>query len=306
LRDDHWNHPSTFDTLMRWDDVVGHAALVASDEQRAQFDRLGFLLFPRLLGEDALDTLRRALASLVAESSQLSLSNEWFDLEPGHTSASPKLRRAMIADDARSAIWDLCRDSVIVDIAADILGPNLRFRDCFVNFKWAGGGAAVHWHQDIAFYPHTNTGTCQFLVALEDVGSKQGPLRVIPESHRGDVLSHYDDAGNWAAKIADENVDASGAIELTGLAGSVSVHHSCLLHSSSANTSDRGRPMLVLTYAAADAIPYSAPPYRSSHYGELVRGVQPAYAHHEPIDLPLPPDWTHGYQSIFSDQHDRT
>jgi ectoine hydroxylase len=291
---------------MRWDDVVDNASVVATNEQRAQFDQRGFLLFAALLDGGTLDMLRSALTSLVAESSELSASNDWFDLEPGHTSANPKLRRAMLADDARPDIWDFCRDSVIVDLAADILGPNIRFRDCFVNFKWAGGGAAVHWHQDIAFYPHTNTGTCQFLVALEDVGADQGPLRVIPESHRGEVLSHYDDSGNWAAAVADEKVDASTAIELTGPAGSVSVHHSCMLHSSSANTSDRGRPMLVLTYAAADAIPYTAPPYRSSHYGQLVRGAQPEYAHHEPIDLPLPPDWTHGYQSIFSDQHDQT
>ena len=92
------------------------------------------------------------------------------------------------------------------------------------------------------------------------------------------------------------------AIALTGDAGMVSVHHGLTLHYSAPNHSASGRPVLVVTYRAADAIAYTAPPYRSSHYGALVRGVDPGVAHHEELTLHLPPDWTDGYTSIFSHQ----
>jgi len=173
------------------------------------------------------------------------------------------------------------------------------------NFKWAGGGAEVKWHQDIVFYPHTNVGTCQFLVMLKDVGPEQGPLQVIPGSHKGPLLEHYDADGNWNGAITDEDVAKAGpgkAVVLTGPIGTVSVHHSCAIHGSEPNMSNKGRPAFVITYSAADAVAYTAPPYPSSHYGQLVRGSEPRYAHHEDLQMPLPPDWSDGYTSILAHQ----
>jgi ectoine hydroxylase len=63
-----------------------------------------------------------------------------------------------------------------------------------------------------------------------------------------------------------------------------------------------GRPMLVITYSASDAIPYTTVPYPSSHLGALVRGNQPRFAHHQELNMPLPPDWSGGYTSIFTHQ----
>ena len=210
-------------------------------------------------------------------------------------------------DDLNEACWRFCKDSVVTDIACDLLGPNIRFRDVFINFKWAEGGAGVKWHQDFAFYPHTNTSTCQFLLALEDVGKEQGPLKIVPNSHTGPIYPHYDESGVWTGAISSTDLAQAGidnAIELSGPAGSLSVHHSCAIHGSAPNQSPKSRPMLVITYSAADAIPYTAAPYPSSHYGELVRGRPPHYAHHEELMTPLPPDWSGGYTSIFTHQRD--
>jgi len=216
-----------------------------------------------------------------------------------------KLRRAVYLDDSYEILWQLCANSIITDLAADILGPNVRFRELMANFKWAGGGAEVKWHQDIVFYPHTNASTCQFLLALEDIGSEQGPLQVIPGSHKGPIYSHYDADNNWTGAMSDADLDKVGlknAIELTGPAGTVTVHHSRCIHGSDKNLSQNGRPVFVITYSSADAISYTAAPYPSSHYGQLVRGDQPRYAHHEAFKMPLPPDWSDGYTSIFDHQ----
>ena len=72
------------------------------------------------------------------------------------------------------------------------------------------------------------------------------------------------------------------------------------------NNSASGRPAFVMTYTAADAMPYTAPPYPSSHYRVLVRGNEPHYARHEEVRIPLPPDWSGGYTSIFDHQEDNS
>lgn len=198
---------------------------------------------------------------------------------------------------------------MIPDIAADLLGPDVRFRDMMLNFKWADGGAEVKWHQDICFYPHTHLGSMQFLVFLEEVSSEQGPLKVIPASHKGPIFEHYDEGNEWTGAIGPADLSTAGvdnATELTGPAGTVSVHHSCTIHGSSCNNSANGRPALVMTYTAADAMPYTAPPYPSSHYRVLVRGNEPRYARHEEVRIPLPPDWSGGYTSIFEHQEDHS
>ena len=38
-----------------------------------------------------------------------------------------------------------------------LLGPTVRLQTTKLNTKAPGGGAAVEWHQDWAFYPHTMT-----------------------------------------------------------------------------------------------------------------------------------------------------
>lgn len=287
------------------EDILSHPAKVLEPSQRQFYFEQGYLALPAQVGHRHLSVLRTTLAEVVEQSRSLTRSNGIFDLEDGHCAEHPRLRRAVYLDDHYDVLWDLCSNSIVTDIAEDILGPDVRFRDLMMNFKWSGGGAEVKWHQDLAFYPHTNTATCQFLLALEDIGPEQGPLQVIPGSHKGPIYAHYDSEENWTGAISDSDMRQAGidsAIALTGPAGSLTVHHGCCIHGSDKNLSQNGRPVFVMTYAAADAIPYTAAPYASSHYGVLVRGRQPLYAHHEALYMPLPPDWSQGYTSIFEHQ----
>ena len=289
------------------EEILQAPAVALQQAQREFYFDQGYLAMPGLITPSTLTPLRLSLDKVLDLSKGVTTSNQQFDLELGHSAKTPRLRRVAYVDDLDETCWQLCSNSIITDIAVDILGPNVRFRDLFINFKWSGGGAAVKWHQDIAFYPHTNTGTCQFLLALEDIQSAQGPLQVIPVSHKGPILSHYDADDKWTGAIADDTLRSAGiedAVELTGPAGTLSVHHSCTIHGSAQNMSHLGRPTLVITYSAADAVPYTTAPYPSSHYGSLVRGTQPRNAHHQELSMPLPPDWSGGYTSIFNHQDD--
>lgn len=290
---------------MKFEEIIKTPSVLLADNDRQKYYDNGYLVFPSLIKTDQLEVLREATDRIVEKCRTLTASTKEIDLEKGHTYDNPRLRRAAYIDDFDPRFWDICVNSPIPDIAVDLLGPNIRFREVMLNFKWAGGGAEVKWHQDIVFYPHTHSGTQQFLLFLEDVTSEQGPLEIYEQSHRGKIFEHYDDNREWTGAIRDSDLKAMKArppVELIGNAGTVSVHHSRTVHGSRPNLSQFGRPVLVITYGAADAMPYTAPAYPSSHYGEIVRGVEPGYAHHEEMNIPMPPDWSHGYTSIFAHQ----
>ena len=290
---------------MKYDEICAVPPTVITQEQRIRFYEQGYLEFPGLFNEDWLKPLKNALAEIVESTREIKESTQRIDIEPDHCAENPRLRRVAYVDEYDPIFWQLCKDSIIPDIAADLLGPNIRFREIMMNFKWSDGGAEVKWHQDLAFYPHTHSGTTQFLLLLDGATPEQGPLQVVPSSHRGRLFPHYDDQWNWTGAIAEEDYEEAGvdrAVMLTGSPGTLTVHHSLTVHGSGSNYDSAARPAFVLTYAAADAMPYTAPSYPSVNYHTLVRGVEPRYAHHEDLNVPLPPDWWGGYTSIFEHQ----
>lgn len=285
--------------------ILAHRPRVLTQAQREFFFDEGYLCLPAIIEPSWLERLRAGIDELVERSRSLTRSDGTFDLEDGHCAATPRLRRIAFLDDLHPVFWAFAADSMLTDIAADLLGPDVTFRESLINYKWAGGGQGVKWHQDIPFYPHTNLSPTQFLVALEDVGPEQGPLQVIPRSHRGEIFDHYDEGDCWLGHIPEVRTPELGterAVELTGPAGTVTVHHSAMLHASRPNHSPRGRPIILNGYNSADALPYTAPAYASTHHGAIVRGAPARHAHHDAVTLRLPPDWSGGYTSIFSHQ----
>ena len=293
---------------MRDEDILSKPARILTQEERESFFKDGYVVKKKIISDDWLGKLNEALAKLIEKSKSLTKSDGTFVLEDGHTSDNPRLRRIAFMDEMDPIFHEFQRDSNLPDIAADLLGPDVRFRENMINIKWSGGGQEVKWHQDFPFYPLTNRAVGQFLICLDDVGPEQGPLQVVPGSHRGPIYDHYDNNDNWLGFIEDEKLKEAKldtAVDLIGPAGTVSVHHCCALHASRPNLSTKGRPILIITYAACDAYPYTAVTYPTKNYGEVVRGKDARFCHHEEMDIRLPPDWSGGYTSIFEHQEEK-
>ena len=144
-----------------------------------------------------------------------------------------------------------------VDLAEDLLGPNVKFHHSKLNFKWACGGEEVKWHQDIQFWPHSNYSPLTIGVYMADVDDEMGPMGVIPGSHNEELFDLYGDDGQWVGAIHDRDlpkVRLGDVVWLKGPRGSVTVHNCRMVHGSMPNESSRSRPLLLHTYAAADAI----------------------------------------------------
>ena len=76
------------------------------------------------------------------------------------------------------------------------------------------------------------------------------------------------------------------------------------VHWSAPNTSPGDRRLLINAYAAADAVPLAADPTGSPRYGRLVRGTYPAVARRTAGEMPMPPDFSRGYTSIYELQNE--
>jgi hypothetical protein len=192
----------------------------------------------------------------IDRSRSVSASNEVYDLDEGHGPDNPRLTRIKLPHKQHPAYRRLLWDSPLTELLTDLLGPDTLLQTSKLNCKAPGGGAAVEWHQDWAFYPHTNDSMLAFGVMLEDVDMANGPLQVIPGSHQGPILSHFNDGVFCGAVDADDPAfHHDRAVTLTGRAGSVTVHHARTLHGSAPNTSDRARKILFFECHAADAWP---------------------------------------------------
>ena len=157
--------------------------------------------------------------------------------------------------------------------------------------KSAGYGSPVEWHQDWAFYPHTNDDVLATGIYLDDCDLANGPLMVVPGSHHGPTHDHHAD-GRFCGAFdpVASGVDVAKAVPLMGPAGSMTIHHARLVHGSALNTSNRTRRLLLHEYTAADAWPLMGVADFDEFNARMVLGepgveprIRPA-----PVRMPLP------------------
>ena len=284
-------------------EIRSYPTRVLTEAQREFYFDNGYLLLEGIIGDEWIERLRAASDEFIERSRSVACSDAVFDLEPDHRTDAPRLRRISSPDQHHPTIWEYFTQSVVADIAAELVGPDVAFHHSKLNYKWAKGGEEVKWHYDIGFWPHTNYSPLTVGTLLYDCGMDQGPLGVIPGSHDWELAPQYDEDGKWIGCLnpADlARVDLSKATYLTGPAGSLTLHNCRMLHGSPRNQSASGRPLLLCTLASADARPYTLNPLQPEHAGSILRGKPAAWAHHDPRPCPLPPDWSRGYSSIFA------
>ena len=289
------------------EDILALEPKVLTQHQREFYFDNGYLLVESVIPDEVVAHMRSVTQEWVERSRTITKSDAVFDLEPGHCAERPRLRRLSSPVEHDQRYWEFARDSIIPDIVSDLVGPDVKFHHSKLNFKWAEGGEEVKWHQDIQYWPHTNYSPLTVGTYLHDVGPEQGPLGVIPGSHKGELFDEYNDKDQWVGCISDgdlKGVDLTAADYLMGPAGSITIHNCRVIHGSRPNDSDLGRPLLLNVYSAADAYTYTANPLPSRYEGQIVRGRPARYAVHDPRPCQVPPDWSGGYTSLFALQQE--
>jgi ectoine hydroxylase-related dioxygenase (phytanoyl-CoA dioxygenase family) len=275
-----------------------------SDKDVQTYQRDGVIVVPEVLGPDTLAEVRSVIAELVAGSSKTLEHTDVYDLEPGHTAENPRVRRIKTPHKVHRIFDEIVRSEPVLGILKKLLGPGLRLHGSKLNMKSAQYGSPVEWHQDWAFYPHTNDDVLAIGVLLDDCDLANGPMLVTPGTHDREVWSHHGEDGCFAGLIDPDLIkgEIERAVPCMGKAGSMSFHHARALHGSAMNTSDRPRNLLLYEVAASDAWPLMGVKDFDEFNSRLLAG-DPVIAPRMtdvPVRLPLPPAKRQG--SIYETQ----
>ena len=273
--------------------------------QREEYDRVGAIVVPGVLSPAEVAALRRVTDEFVARARHVTAHDDVYDLEDTHTPERPRVRRIKSPHLLHPVYGDLVRHRGILACLQALWGTAVRFDTAKLNMKSAGFGAAVEWHQDWAFYPHTNDDLAAVGVMMDDMEQENGPLMIIPGTHKGPIFDHHSE-GKFCGAMdpARREVDYGAAIPLLGKAGSITIHHVRAVHGSAPNRSAKERRLLLFQFRAADAWPLLGFPAGWEAYEALMaagsaESVAPRLAP-VPVRLPLPPADKQG--SIYENQ----
>lgn len=264
--------------------------------QKEQFWHDGFLVVEDAVTPAQLVALRGVFAAWVEESRAQEADygetldgRPRFDLQPGHTAEVPGLRRVQSPEEVSDVYADVMRNARTVDICAELIGPAIRFHHGKVNSKLPGTATKVNFHQDFPFEPMTNDDMITCLLFIDDVTLENGPLEVVPGTHKGPLYPHWHN-GVFTGSVSDEVLaqHKDNIVKCTGSAGSVCLMHASLLHGSAPNLSDTSRTLYIATYYAEDAIELSPNHLPSTLTHELVRGEASGRVRCTPYEMQLP------------------
>jgi ectoine hydroxylase-related dioxygenase (phytanoyl-CoA dioxygenase family) len=272
-------------------------------EQVASYHETGCVVAEKVLDTATLSALRQKIAEVIDGARGVEKHTEVYDLEPSHRADRPRVRRIKTPHLHFPMFRELANHPGMVAILKQLLGPAVRLHGSKINIKAPQYGSPVEWHQDWAFYPHTNDDILAVGVMLDDIALENGPMLVLPGTHKGPTWDHHADGYFCGAMDPGAcDLDFTKAVPVTGPAGSMSFHHVRLVHGSAQNTSQRPRQLLLFEFAAADAWPLVGVKNFDEFNGRIVAGdktIAPRLRD-APVRMPLPPAPNQG--SIYENQ----
>ena len=188
---------------------------------------------------------------------------------------------------------DIIRDARVLDPIEQLIGPNILCWNTLFWVKEAGSQSFVSWHQDSRYWGLNSEKVVSGWLALSPATPESDCMRVMPGTHKGDMLGHvdrYDEnnlltRGQEIAEAMDEKKAAYMPLEV----GQMSLHNYRLAHSSGVNTSNDRRIGLSLHFMPPEAAQIvgewdSAALVRGEdHYGHFERTPVPAFDFDPPV-----------------------
>jgi ectoine hydroxylase-related dioxygenase (phytanoyl-CoA dioxygenase family) len=256
-------------------------------EQIAQYHDEGYTVLDEFLGRDAVEAILSDIEDLTALATVAHHDAARLEMEPNQGPEGKKVRRIYEPCTHYPCFRALSESKELLDVLEQLIGPNLMFHLSKVNMKPAALGSVVEWHQDLTYYPLTNTDSVTVLFYLEDADASNGCLQVIPRGQQR-VLDHTA-KGIFQGRVT-ETVDTSKAVFLEAKAGSVILMHGLTPHSSAPNLSPKSRTTLIMAYRAADALPIHLDKRTEAQeaHVRLVRGQEAAAARFGLSSFPIP------------------
>ena len=272
-----------------------------TQEQIDFYHREGYLGVPDVLSDAEIAELRRVTDEFVERSRHVTDHDDIFDLEPSHTPENPRLRRLKNPIAHHRTYHKALHHPGILEIVSQLIGPNLRQNGTKLNMKLPAVGSPVEWHQDWAFYPHTNDDLLAVGICIDAMSQANGCLLVVPGSHKDRIYDHHHE-GAFSGAITEPDFNPEQVVPIEVPAGGISIHHARTLHASAPNRSEFPRRFLLFQYCAADAWPLRGANDLAQFDATMVQGestIEPRVTN-VPVRMPLPPAKHQG--SIYENQ----
>ena len=261
----------------RHTDLFMYAKL--SKEQIQKYQQQGYLNVGTVLTDSGPDRMReQVMNAWITEKGPFDASKTW-------------LQNALLTNIHHKS--DVVRryyfSGPLVDIAQQVIGPNIKTATSQLTFKLRGNDMPFAWHQDNAYGELDPYNAISCLTALDDADLENGCLWLVPGSHReGQADFELTTNDRAAQRPVVLDVDENRAIPAPMKAGECMFFHCHMLHKSEGNRAkDRDRRILFMRYADADGIEV----YNDGkpRLGRLVRGTT-RFAEVEAFEADLPLD----------------
>jgi len=224
-----------------------------TEQQRAEFDELGYLFLPGMFDAEEVAVLRREAQRIFA------MQREEVVREKDQKTA----RTSFAAHTYNEAYRRLGRHPRLIEPVMQILDGPVYMHQFKINAKAAFNGDVWQWHQDYGTWARDDlmpeARAMNIALFLEDVTEFNGALMFIPRSHQAGTLEAGHDLQTtsyplWTIDNATITrlVEAGGIVSPKGKAGSVILFHGNLVHGSPSNMSPFDRTIVYLSLCHVD------------------------------------------------------
>lgn len=146
----------------------------------------------------------------------------------------------------RAQEWmEIATDPGVLDVAEQVLGPDIVLWSTTLFYKEAKGGPATPWHRDGAYWPIEPLATATIWIAVFDSVIDNGCLRCIPGSHRekkiGDHIMSNAAGLIFPNTLAPDQFDEALAEDIKLEAGQMVVFDVYTVHGARQNLGTRHR-----------------------------------------------------------------
>lgn len=193
-----------------------------TQEQVSFYNEQGYLLLENHIDMSVIEGLREEIARIEKTAYGMTASDDKLDLEDSHTPDAPRIRRIKLPHTQSDFVCDMLYSDAILAPVRDLIGANIRLHTTKLNMKSAGYGAPIDWHQDFAFYPHTNDDVLAVAVIIDDMRSENGPLKVFSGSHKGPIFDHHVDGVFAGGMSLEDNGESHHYANLCFAYGAIS------------------------------------------------------------------------------------
>ena len=217
------------------------AATLDRDQVDAFWDR-GFLVVDDVFTAPEIEALRAA-----AESEAIRRPQN----ERGYADKTLHLLELSVR---HPLFMELARSDQLLGRIRPLIGDDIQLQHSKIATKPpAKNIGPFRWHQDFAYFPHTNTSLVAAMVMLDDATPENGCMQMVAGSHKLGLLDHHKDGFFDECQESRLWADPDRLVEITPHRGGISLHHCLALHGSPPNRSGRPRRGLVFQYRADDA-----------------------------------------------------